>query len=50
MGSFSDFLADPFDFLAGWLQGHLLLPISGKKASKEAAAKKPSAKPHRKSA
>jgi sterol desaturase/sphingolipid hydroxylase (fatty acid hydroxylase superfamily) len=26
MGSFSDFLADPFDFLAGWLQGHLLLP------------------------
>src|ERR1700709_1769478 len=27
MGSFSDFLADPFDFLAGWLQGHLLLPM-----------------------
>ena len=25
--SFSDFLADPFDFLAGWLQGNLLLPL-----------------------
>jgi DNA end-binding protein Ku len=31
-------------------QKEMLMPISGKKAAKEAAAKRPSAKPHRKSA
>ena len=31
-------------------QKEMLMPIAGKKASKEAAAKKPSAKPQRKSA
>ena len=25
--SFRDFLLDPFDFMAGWLQGNLLLPL-----------------------
>ena len=31
-------------------QKEMLMPIAGKKSAKEATAKKPSAKPHRKSA